>query len=86
MQNDNPLFLSTLHQPFIGVFGAVINPYGSTLLMEHLGLDQTVYATFVIDIFARRIAAVRDLHANPFHVTARRISTSMQTQFVLDAL
>ena len=46
----------------------------------------TVYVAFVIDVFARRIVALRDLHANPFRVTAWRTSTSMKTQFVLDAL
>lgn len=30
----------------------------------------TVYVAFVIDVFARRIVALRDLHANPFRVTA----------------
>ena len=29
----------------------------------------TVYVAFVIDVFARRIVALRDLHANPFRVT-----------------
>ena len=43
----------------------------------------TVYAAFVIDVFARRIVALRDLHANPFRVTAWRVSTSMTTKFVL---
>ena len=43
----------------------------------------TVYVAFVIDVFARRIVALRDLHANPFRVTAWRTSTSMNTQFVL---
>jgi putative transposase len=46
----------------------------------------TVYVAFVIDVFARRIVSLRDLHANPFRVTAWRTSTSMKTQFVLDAL
>mgnify|MGYP006143040139 FL=1 len=43
----------------------------------------TVYVAFVIDVFARRIVALRDLHANPFRVTAWRVSTSMTTKFVL---
>ena len=30
----------------------------------------TVYVAFVIDVFARRIVALRDLHANPFRVAA----------------
>ena len=30
----------------------------------------TIYVAFVIDVFARRIVALRDLHANPFRVTA----------------
>ena len=30
----------------------------------------TVYVAFVIDVFARRIVALRDLPANPFRVTA----------------
>ncbi len=45
----------------------------------------TVYVAFVVDVFARRIVALRDLPANPFRVTAWRASTSMKTQFVLDA-
>jgi transposase InsO family protein len=32
----------------------------------------TVYAAFVIDVFARRIAALRVLHAKPFRVTVWR--------------
>ena len=46
----------------------------------------TVNVAFVIDVFARRIVALRDLHANPLQVTAWRVSTSMTTKFVLDAL
>ena len=45
----------------------------------------SVYVAFVIDVFARRIVAPRDLHANPFRVTAWRVSASMPTRFALDA-
>jgi transposase InsO family protein len=51
-----------------------------------LRLNGLLYLAFVIDVFARRIVALRDLHANRFRVTAWRASTSMKTQFVLDAL
>ena len=30
----------------------------------------TVYVAFVIDVFARRIVGLRDLHANPFRIIA----------------
>ena len=46
----------------------------------------SIYLAFVIDVFARRIVALRVLHANPFRVTAWRLSTSMTTKFVRDAL
>ena len=42
-----------------------------------------VYVAFVIDIFANRIVALRDLHANPFRVTAWKASRSAKTDFVL---
>ena len=45
----------------------------------------SVYVAFVIDVFARRIVALRDLHANLFWVTAWRVSASMPTRFALDA-
>ncbi len=45
-----------------------------------------VYVAFVIDAYARRIVALRDLHANPFRVAAWRVSTSPHAGFVLDAL
>jgi len=45
-----------------------------------------VYVAFVIDAYARRIVALRDLHANPFRVTAWRVSTTPHAGFVLDAL
>lgn len=45
-----------------------------------------VYVAFVIDAYARKIVALRDLHANPFRVTAWRVSTSPHAGFVLHAL
>ena len=45
-----------------------------------------MYVAFVIDAYARRIVALRDLHANPFRVAAWRVSTSPHAGFVLDAL
>jgi len=37
----------------------------------------------VIDVFARRIVALRDLHANAFRVTPWRTSKDLKTQFLL---
>ena len=45
-----------------------------------------VYVAFVIDVFAPRIVALRDLHANLFQVAAWRASRTAHTAFVLDAL
>lgn len=40
----------------------------------------------IIDAYARRIVVLRDLHANPFRVTAWRVSITPHAGFVLDAL
>jgi len=45
-----------------------------------------VYVAFVIDGFARRIVALRDLHANLFRVAAWRASRTAHPAFVPDAL
>ena len=60
---------------------------GSLYVAPRHGLsDQWRFHGSIIDVFARRIVALRDLHANPFRVTAWRASTSMKTRFVPDAL
>ena len=48
-----------------------------------LDLNQWPFNGSIIDVFARRIVALRVLHAKPFRVTAWRASTSMKTQCVL---
>ena len=46
----------------------------------------SISVAFVIDAYVRRIVALRDLHANPFRVTAWRVSTTPHAGFGLDAL
>ena len=45
-----------------------------------------VHVAFVIDVFARGIVALRDLHANLFRVAVWRASRTAHSAFVLDAL
>jgi len=45
-----------------------------------------MYLAVVLDAFSRRIIALRDLHANPFRVTAYAMGNDQKAQLVIDAM
>jgi transposase InsO family protein len=45
-----------------------------------------IYLAVILDLFSRRVVALRDLHANPFQVTASAISDGMQQDLALRAV
>jgi putative transposase len=44
-----------------------------------------IYLAVILDLFSRRVVALRDLHANPFRVTAWAISDRMKQDLALRA-
>ncbi len=48
--------------------------------------DGWVYLAVILGLFSRRMVALRDLHANPFRVTAWAISNLMKKDLALRAV